>query len=201
MALIALYARATGRTYAASHALLVIVLLMLVWNPLLLAFDPGFGLSVAATAGLIWLTPLLEFKFSRVPIAFWRDIFATTVAAQIAVLPLLLYQMGLLSLVAIPANLLIAAVMPFAMGLAALAGLAGVVLGHQGWLIALPAYILTTYIIAIAEGGRALPFAALQIPALPFAFVFAAYAALIYLVARKRSLMTFQLTFSKKAST
>src|SRR6185369_1935498 len=52
MALIALYARATGRTYAAGRALLFAVLLMLLWNPLYLVFDPGFGLSVTATAGL-----------------------------------------------------------------------------------------------------------------------------------------------------
>ena len=55
MAVIALYARATGRSYAASRALLFAVLLMLVWNPLYLVFDPGFGLSVVATAGIIWL--------------------------------------------------------------------------------------------------------------------------------------------------
>ena len=60
MAFIALYARATGRSYAAGRALLFVVFLMLLWNPLYLAFDPGFGLSVAATAGLIWLAPIIE---------------------------------------------------------------------------------------------------------------------------------------------
>src|SRR3989344_596800 len=60
MAVMALYARATGRSYAASRALFVAVFLMLVWNTLYLVFDPGFGLSVAATAGIIWLAPIIE---------------------------------------------------------------------------------------------------------------------------------------------
>src|SRR3989344_5266138 len=46
MAFIALYARATGKSYAAGRALLVVVFLMLLWNPLYLVFDPGFDLSV-----------------------------------------------------------------------------------------------------------------------------------------------------------
>ncbi|MDO8408232.1 MAG: ComEC/Rec2 family competence protein, partial [bacterium] len=60
MALIALYARATGRTYTAGRALLLVAFLILAWNPLYLAFDPGFALSVVATAGLIWLAPIIE---------------------------------------------------------------------------------------------------------------------------------------------
>ena len=59
MAFVALYARATGRTYTAGRALLFVVFLMLLWNPLYLAYDPGFGLSVAATAGIIWLAPII----------------------------------------------------------------------------------------------------------------------------------------------
>lgn len=201
MALIALYARASGKTYAASRALIVVIFLMLVVNPLTLAFDPGFGLSVVATAGLIWLAPLIEFKLTRLTNAFWRNIIATTLAAQIAVLPLLLYQTGTLSLVAIPANLLVAALMPFAMGFAALAGLAGIVLGTAAWPLALPAYLIALYIITIARVGSELPLASLHLPAFHFAFVVLAYAALIYIAATKRASMTLQLIFSKKAST
>ncbi|HEX8993654.1 MAG TPA: ComEC/Rec2 family competence protein, partial [Candidatus Paceibacterota bacterium] len=101
MAFIALFAKATGRTYAASRALLVAVTLMLAWNPLYLMYDPGFGLSVTATAGLIWLAPFLETNFSFIRSPFWKNAIATTLAAQIAVLPLLLYDTGNLSLVAL----------------------------------------------------------------------------------------------------
>ena len=184
MALIALYARATGRSYAAGRALLVVVFLMLVWNPLYLVFDPGFGLSVAATAGLIWLEPIIETFLSFIKNSFWKNVLATTLAAQIAVLPLLLYDTGNLSIVAIPANLLTMPVVPAAMVLSALAGFAGMIFGSLapllGIILAFPAYLATSYLILIARGSAALPFAAFTLPLFPFWLVLVAYVALIY---------------------
>jgi competence protein ComEC len=204
MALIALYARATGRTYAASRALLVAVLLMLIWNPLYLVFDPGFGLSVAATAGLIWLAPYLELLLVRIKNGFWKNAFATTLAAQIAVLPLLLYDTGNLSLIAIPANLLVMPVVPLAMGSSALAGVAGILFGSilpmLGIAIAFPAYLLNAYLIWIAQTSAALPFSAFTLPPFPFWLVVLAYAVLIYAASSKRFSTTPQLRFAKKAS-
>jgi competence protein ComEC len=236
MAFIALYARATGRTYAASRALLFVVFLMLVWNPLYLVFDPGFGLSVAATAGLIWLASPIEALLNRearwrkifesyLPSAvfpsgktersqkssspsFWTNAVATTLAAQIAVLPLLLYDTGNLSLVAIPANLLTMPMVPLAMGLSALAGFAGILFNPfvgtiaplLGIVLAFPAYLANAYLIFIANNSAALPFAAFTLPLFPFWLVLAAYAALIYIVASKRFSTTLQLRFAKKAS-
>jgi len=204
MAVIALYARATGRTYAAGRALFVVVFLMLVWNPLYLVFDPGFGLSVTATAGLIWLAPLIETVLSFLKSAFWKNVVATTLAAQVAVLPLLLYNTGNLSLVAIPTNLLVVPLMPLAMGLSALAGFAGILFGSfaplLGMVLAFPAYLANAYTVFIAEQSAALPFAAFTLPSFPFWLVLAAYAALIYLVASKRFSTMPQLRLAKNAS-
>ncbi len=203
MAIIALYARATGRSYAASRALLVAVLLMLIWNPLFLVFDPGFGLSVAATAGIIWLSPLIEARLMRLH-SFWRNIVATTLAAQISVLPLLLYDIGLFSLVALPANLLVNPFVPFAMAFAALAGVVGMTIGPFVLLIAkiagYPVYVLMKYFIFIAEKSSALPFAAFTIERFPFLLVLAAYAALIFIASSKRFSTTLQLRLAKNAS-
>lgn len=204
MALIALYARATGRSYAASRALLLAVLLMLLWNPLYLVFDPGFGLSVAATAGIVWLSPLIEARLMRLR-PFWRNVVATTLAAQISVLPLLLYNIGLLSLVALPANLLVNPLVPLGMAFAALAGVVGMTLGPLVPIIApivgLPALLLMRYFIFIAEKSSSLPFAAFTIERFPFVLVLAAYAALIFIASSKRFSTTLQFTFAKKAST
>lgn len=181
MALIALYARATGRTYAASRALLIVVLAMLALEPLLLAFDPGFDLSVAATAGLIWLTPVFELYLARIRSAFWKNALATTLAAQVAVLPLLLYDIGTLSLVAIPANLLTLPVVPATMAFSALAGAGGMIFGTSAFtlFLALPAYLLTGYLILVARLSAAIPFAAFTLPAFPWYVLFALYAFLI----------------------
>lgn len=190
MALIALYARATGKTYAAGRALLVVILFMLVWNPLYLAFDPGFGLSVAATAGLIWLAPIIETRLTRITNAFWKNAIATTLAAQVAVLPLLLYDTGNLSLVALPANLLAMPLVPLAMGLSALAGVAGALFAPALPMLALifgfPAYVASAALIALAKGSAVLPGGALTVPAFPFVAVAVAYAVLAIMVIKRK---------------
>ncbi|MFZ2500744.1 MAG: ComEC/Rec2 family competence protein [Minisyncoccia bacterium] len=240
MACIALYARATGRTYMAGRALIFVVGLMLVWNPLYLVYDPGFGLSVAATAGLIWLAPIIESLLStwvpklfrrvcqvqRHPAAhscaaglsetlsekvlaptsnFWINAIATTLAAQIAVLPLLLYDTGNLSLVAIPANLITSPIVPLAMGLSALAGFAGILFETIapiiGIILASPAYLANAYLILIARESAALPFAAFTLPPFPFWLVLVAYATLIAIASSKRFSITPQLMLAKNAST
>lgn len=218
MALIALYARATGRSYYASRALLFVVLLMLIWNPLYLCFDPGFGLSVAATAGIIWHSPIIE----RFLVAVKRRIFlrvimhsatfpsgkaersqkdssssgffvnavATTLAAQLWVLPLLLYNMGLFSLVALPANLLVNPLVPLAMAAAAIAGVVGMTIGPLVPLIATiagaPVFVLTRYFIFVAEKSANLPYSTFTLERFPFFLVIAAYAVLIYISVTKR---------------
>jgi competence protein ComEC len=203
MAIIAIFARATGRTYAAGRALFAAIILMLLWNPLYLVFDPGFGLSVSATAGLIWLSPLIETKLKHITSAFIKNAIATTLAAQIAVLPLLLYSMGTLSWVALPANILIVPIMPIAMGAAALAGLFGMTLGTLVPMLApvagFPAYVLTEILLQVATISASLPGAATTIPPFAFSIVLFVYAALA-LIANRAS-RTFQFKLSRNAST
>ncbi|MCX6786424.1 MAG: ComEC/Rec2 family competence protein [Candidatus Kaiserbacteria bacterium] len=193
MAFIALYARATGRSYRAGRALLFVVFLMILWNPLYLVYDPGFGLSVAATAGIIWLTPIIQTALARIKNTFGNspagEAIATTLAAQIAVLPLLLYDTGNLSLVAIPANLLTMPMVPLAMGFSAFAGFAGMIFGSLfsflGIVLAFPAYLANAYLILIAQGSAALPFAAFTLPAFPFWLVLVSYAMLVCIASKK----------------
>ncbi len=183
MALIAVYARATGKTYVAGRALIVTVLAMILWNPLYLVYDPGFALSVVATAGLIWLAPIVE-TFLKIKSAFLKDILATTISAQIAVLPILLYQIGNLSFVSFPANILVAPVIPFAMAFSAIAGFAGIIFNAIPFVasvIALPAYLFSAFLIAVAEIGASLPLAAVSLPPFPFWLVLISYALLVLL--------------------
>ena len=172
-------------------------------NPLYLVFDPGFGLSVAATAGLIWLAPIIEmFFFSEK--RFWKNAVATTLAAQIAVFPLLLYNTGNFSLVAIPANLLVTALMPLAMGLSALAGFAGMLFGSfaplLGIIIAFPRIpdkrISDIHRARISHS----PVRGIHATAVPV-LAHARRVCRTDLFRFKRFSMTLQLRFAKKAST
>jgi hypothetical protein len=120
------------------------------------------------------------------------------------VLPLLLYNIGLFSLVALPANLLVNPLVPLAMAASAIAGVVGMTVGTFVPLIAtiagVPALILMRYFIFVAEKSSALPYAAFNLPLFSFWLVLLAYAALIYFVSSKRFSITDQLRFAKKAS-
>ena len=200
MACIALFARASGRRYDALRALCFVLLILLLWNPLSLAYDPGFELSFVATLGLILGTPLIEPRLAFLRYETLREITATTIAAQIAVLPLLLWQTGNLSLVSVPANVLVSLVIPLAMGLSFIAGLVGIILPVIATLAGIPAYLLLSYIIAVAEFSASLPLAHVILPSFSICFVALAYTGLVYIAFRKRSSMTDQLRLSKKAS-
>lgn len=180
MALIATYARLTGRSFVALRVLAVVAFVMVLWNPFVLAFDPGFQLSMLATAGLILFTPIVAAWLPFVTERFaLREIAASTLATQAAVLPLLLYQNGLLSFIAIPANLLSLVVVPLAMLASFIAAIAGLLFGPFSAVFGLPALVLLSYIIAVAEYLSAVPFAAITIPAFGAWILCAAYATLV----------------------
>ena len=164
----------------AARALLFAGVVMLFFNPLLLAYDPGFQLSFIATLGLIFGAPIVEAWFRFMRPAFMREVAASTVAAQIAVLPLLLYQNGLFSIVALPANLLVLPVVPAAMLFSAIAGFAGLLAPVIAPLVGFPAYLLLGYITHLVSFAAALPLASVSLPAFPFTLVLLAYALLGY---------------------
>lgn len=177
MALLVLFARVTGRTTDTLRALLFACALMVAHNPGILAHDPSFQLSFLATFGLITLSPLIVRRttfLARFPRL--RDAFATTVATQIVVLPLLLYQTGLFSLIALPANLLVLPLVPFAMVAAFFAGVCGFFGDLFAITSALPATIILSYILLVGSVGAKLPFAAVVIPAVPAWVVVFCYA-------------------------
>ena len=179
MALLPLIARMTGRLYLAIRALGVVALAMVLWNPFILAFDPGFQLSVLATLGLVLFSPIFAGWMPWIPEKFaLKEIVSSTLGTQTAVLPLLLYQNGLLSIVALPANLLALIVVPWAMALSVLSAIAGMIFGSFGAFIAFPAYLLLAYILKVGEVFAALPFASVSVPAFNAWWVAVAYALL-----------------------
>ena len=99
---IALYALATGATKQSSAALWLSAIMLLVIDPFM-SWQYGFGLSVAATAGLIVLQPMLA---ERLPTNRLLNVVLVTVAAQIATLPLLLVMGAAPTWLSVPANVL-----------------------------------------------------------------------------------------------
>ena len=183
MAVIAIVGKATGRLYLASRALGVVAVGMVLWNPWILAFDPGFQLSVIATWGLISFSPLVAARLTFVTQKLGlREIAATTVGTQLAVLPLLLYQTGRLSLVALPANLLTLIVVPYAMLASFIAGVGGLIFGPLAPIVGFPAHFLLSYILLIAQWAARIPFAVVAVSAVSGATLALVYLVLIALV-------------------
>jgi competence protein ComEC len=181
MAVLALIARATGRNYDVARALLLAGVIMILLNPFLLVFDVSFQLSFLATFAVIFLTPKVEKYFLWVTKSFGlRDIFSVTFAVYIFVLPFILYKMGNLSLVALPANILVLPLIPFTMILGFIAGFGGLL----SYIFAAPlgflAYLLLHYELAIISFFSSVPFAALTIPNFPLVLALLIYASFMY---------------------
>ncbi len=160
MALIALLAVGTGRLYIAGRALVLAGLLMVVVNPKVLVFDLGFQLSFLATAGLIYLTPHLEKRLTFLTARSGvRTLVATTLAAQLAVLPWLILKTGQVPWLALPVNLLVLPVVPYAMLFSFLTMAVGFLpgaLAGLAWPAAAGAWLLAAYILTIADWGSRL---------------------------------------------
>lgn len=186
MALLAILARTTGRIYEITWALFITGFLMVMQNPKILRFDTSFQLSFLATLSLIYLSPKLKEKFTFVPEKWqMREIVASTVSAQIFVLPLILYKMGLLSLVALPVNFLILLFIPATMFLGFLT--AG--LGMASYFLSVPfgwvSYVLLRYEVLVVEVFARLPLASVAIERFPLwlmLFAYAVYAIIIFKV-------------------
>ncbi len=190
MALLSLAAQATSRLYLVTRALVVAGLLMLIVNPYLLVFDASFQLSFLATVGLIYFSPYFERVFSWVPKRFaLREIAAATVATQLAVLPLLLYQTGLFSLVSLPVNLLILPIIPLTMFLGFLTGMLGFISVWLSLPFAYLSHLLLSYIFLISQWFNKLPFAAYDLGEFPLWALALSYGALVALVVWKRKIV------------
>ncbi len=182
MVLLAMLARATGRVYLAGSALLTAATLMVLYDPKILVFDISFQLSFLATAGLILFTPILEKYLKFLPDRFnIRGGLVSTLAAQLAVWPLILYKMGSFSLVSIPANLLVGPIIPATMFFGFLTGLVGFVNYHLSLVFSYISYVFLFYIIKVTELFSSLSFASISISSFPLSLTIMIY--FFYIVA------------------
>ncbi len=150
MVLVVILARATGRESDALRALFLAGGFMVAVNPMILLYDVSFQLSFSATLALIVLSPIIEKHFLFISQKILREILVATVAAQIFVLPLLLYHMGTISLVSIIANLFILPVVPIGMLTAFLLSVLALV-PILGSALAFVSYVILAYMIFAVE--------------------------------------------------
>lgn len=166
MVLVALFAKQFNRDYKANRVLGFTVILMLAPNPLLLVYDPSFQLSVLATIGIIFVTPVFEPYFKWVTErAGLREIISSTIATQFTVLPFLIYNTGIVSFVSLPVNILILGTIPTTMFLGFVTGMLGLVSYYLALVPAFFTYGLLWYQLTVVHLGTLVPFGSVTLPA------------------------------------
>ena len=134
------------------------------WN------DLGWSLSFAAFAGVIIIAPLAQtYFFGPKKPGVVRQIAGETIAAQLVTLPLLLGAFGVMSTVALAANLLILPLVPLAMLLVFITGLAGFVAPQTlVEIIGQPAQWLLDYMVIVASMAAGQEWSQLELALLPW---------------------------------
>ena len=173
---LSLLALLAGRQTLALNSLALATVLMTAFRPYVL-WDLGFQLSCGATLGLILYHPPLhagtQALLRRLGLAgrsrlarLLDDVVLTTLAAQVLVLPVLIYRLRQLPLLMLPANLLILPSQGALLGLGALATLGGLVWLPLGRLLGWLAWPLLTGMVAVVEWLARWPAANISLPAL-----------------------------------
>lgn len=126
----ALGAQFFGRQYSGLYGLVLAACGMLLINPMW-SFDVGFQLSFAATLGILFIKPIIP------KIRFVSEDVTTTIAAQIATLPILLSSFGSLGLLSILVNALVLWTIPPLMIFGGVGGLIGIAFEPLGQFILL----------------------------------------------------------------
>jgi len=160
MGSLAYFGQVLGRKADGIRLLMLAGGVMLWWEPLLL-WDVGWQLSIMATAGLLFISPLLGKVFNKVWVV-GKDM-SETVSAQIAVWPILVITFGSLSVFAVVVNSLILWMVPIIMGLGMILAGIGLVINWIGigWgvvkVLSWSVYLPLTIMVRIVEwfGGQA----------------------------------------------
>ena len=152
-----------GRTIHPLVLLPVSAAITLMVNPQFGWGDLGWQLSFASFTGVIILAPLLHnYFFGGKDPGTFRQILIETLSVQLATLPLLMMSFGVVSNVALIANMLILPFVPLAMLLTFASGMLAVV-PMIGAAIALPTTWLLGYMIQAANWLASLEWAQMEV--------------------------------------
>jgi len=153
MGILVLISQQVGRLSNPRNLLALAAFLMIVKEPTSLLNNIGLQLSFSATIGIIYLSPYLK----KLP-----EILKTTLSAQIAVSPLILFYFRQISLISPLANLLVLPIIPITMLIGFVAVLIGTIYAPIGMFLAWPSWLFLSYEIKIIELLAKVPFAGLN---------------------------------------
>lgn len=141
--------------------LLVTAGAMLLYNPNWL-LSISFQLSFLATLGVVVVAPILVESLKKIPDILKQD-FATTLAAQALVLPIIAYNFNQLSVVGVLVNVLVLWTIPLVMVSGFISLILGLISPFLGTVAGLIPSILLTYFLNLVELFADLPGASFKV--------------------------------------
>jgi competence protein ComEC len=169
MAQVMLGATLAGRPGSALRGVLIAGAVLVAWQPLIID-DVSFQLSFAATLGIVLLAERarawLQGRLSFLPegaAAFFSEQLSVTVAASVAVLPVIATSFGRLSIVSLPANLLAVPVFPLTLAASFVTAAAGAVDEGAGRFVGEFAILPLSFLVWLGRTAADLPLAALSL--------------------------------------
>lgn len=175
---ISLVTWAYGRSAHPLVLLAVVAALTVAWQPSYVWGDLGWQLSFAAFFGVMVVAPLLQQVFFGLdPPGTLRQVLGETVAAHIVTLPIVVATFGVVSNVAVIANLLIVPLVPLAMLGTFVAGVLSLSVPQLAFVVAAPTEWLLAYMTAVSDFLANLPWAQSEVA--PPAWVYLAYGVIL----------------------
>ncbi|HUD20537.1 MAG TPA: ComEC/Rec2 family competence protein [Candidatus Saccharimonadales bacterium] len=171
MAILILAAEFFGRPSRSVNILILGAAALVVFEPKII-LDVGFQLSVAATYGLVRLSPVIlaSIKKIRFPQNL-KSIFAETLSACLMTAPIILFYFGRLSLISPLANLLTLPLIPLIMGLGIVGGLVLMVTQVVGRVMVMLSWPLLQWIVWVSDRLSSWKFASTNISLPPLVIV------------------------------
>ncbi len=184
MASVFLLAQKFGRQNATARVIVLTATLMLLQNPMLLAYDVGFQLSFLASLGIIYGKPAIDYLlvfWNNQTASFFLSILSVTLAAQLFTLPIIMYYFKTISLVAPITNLLIIPIIDAVMIFGFLAAFLGIFSFGLGFIFSLPTYFIMLYFMKVVDiFGE--PWAVKSINGISWVWIFIYYVTLAIII-------------------
>lgn len=171
-----------GRTIRPLVLLLFAAVVTVIANPIYLWGNVSWYLSFLAFFGVLVLAPLITKRLigDKEPKVL-VGILIESACASILVLPYILFIFGEMSLVSLPANLLVIPFIPFAMLLGLFAGLSGMLIPVLAGWFAWPAKVVLTYMLDIANALSRIPHAFVENIGFPLTYMIASYTVIAFI--------------------
>lgn len=182
-----LLARVNFRLANIRNGLFITGFFMLLQQPSILVEDIGFQLSFIAMLGLIYISPVINFIFTKIK---WFNLFPDiiksalqeTLAAQLAVALIIAGHFGRLSLIAPLPNLLIVPMLFIPMLMCLFMGILAIAIHTTAVYFTIPLLFMLSYILKVIDVANKIPYASINFDQLNWWWVGAGYGLMVLLL-------------------